>query len=69
MITEKLDYPEIRDIADLLISRYGERAISYASHQALVARNAGETRRMEAWRRIEGAATQVLRADPELVAS
>jgi len=63
-MSEELDYPEVRNIADLLIARYGERAISYASHQALVARKAGATRRMEAWRQIAGAALQVLRAEP-----
>jgi hypothetical protein len=55
---------EVRSIASLLISRYGERAVSVATHQALKARDCGEPRRMEAWRWIAGAVHQVLRSDP-----
>ncbi len=55
---------EIEELASLLILRFGERAVSYASHQALKARHSGEMRRMEAWRRIADAAAQVWRTEP-----
>jgi hypothetical protein len=57
---------EIDALASLLISRFGVRATSYASHQALKARQSGELRRMEAWRRIADATAQVWRTEPEL---
>jgi hypothetical protein len=56
---------EVRDLATLLISRYGVRAVTYASHQALKARHRGETMRMEAWRWIADAAAQAWQAEPE----
>ena len=55
---------EISELASLLISRFGERATTYASHQALKARHSGEMRRMEAWRQIADAAAQVWRTEP-----
>ncbi len=55
----------IGEIADLLISRLGERAVSYAAHQALVARDEGKPKQMEAWHHIAGAARERLRSDVE----
>jgi hypothetical protein len=51
-------------IAKLLISRYGEQATAYASHQALKARSRGDQRLMNAWNWIAGAVTEVLRTEP-----
>ena len=55
---------DARTIAKLLISQYGEQATTYASHQALKAREQGDQRLMEAWRWIASAVVEVLRADP-----
>jgi len=52
-------------VAKLLISRYGEQAVAYASHQALKARRRGDQRLMDAWNWIAGAVTEVLRAEPD----
>lgn len=65
MPTETNQRRDARAIAKLLISRYGEQSISYASHQALRARERGDTRMMEAWRWIAGAIHEVLRAEPD----
>lgn len=65
MTTETNQRRDARAIAKLLISRYGEQAVSYASHQALQARERGDTRMMEAWRWIAGAVNEVLRAEPD----
>jgi len=43
---------EVRKIAELLIARYGERAASHASLQALKARNLGQPRHVAVWERI-----------------
>ncbi len=56
---------DIRDIAKLLISQYGERAYAHASHQALKARERGDRRKMVAWRWVAGAVQDVLKAEPE----
>jgi hypothetical protein len=48
-----------------LISRYGEQAAAYASHQALKARRRGDQRLMDAWNWIAGAVNEVLRTEPE----
>lgn len=56
---------DVRVIAKLLISRYGEQAYTYASHQALKARERGDQRLMEGWRWVAGAVSQLLRAGPE----
>ena len=56
---------DVRDLAKLLISRYGEQAGAYASHQALKARQRGDQRVMEAWRWIVGAIDEVLRSEPD----
>jgi hypothetical protein len=65
MSTETNQRRDARAIAKLLISRYGEQAMSYASHQALRARDRGDTRMMEAWHWIAGAVREVLRAEPD----
>jgi hypothetical protein len=54
---------EIRDIAALLISRYGERAASHASLQALKARRSGQLRHQEAWEWITDAVVQAMREE------
>jgi len=56
---------DVRALAEILIGRYGERAISYASHQALKAQRGGENRVAEAWRWIGVAVMQVLRTEPD----
>jgi len=56
---------DVRALAEILIGRYGERAISYASYQALKAKHRGEDRTTEAWRWIGAAVTEVLRTEPE----
>jgi hypothetical protein len=56
---------DVRALAEILIGRYGERAVSYANYQALRAQNRGERRTTEAWRWIGTAVTQVLRTEPE----
>jgi len=54
---------EVSEIAELLIARYGERAASHASLQALKARSMGLPLHMEAWRWIAEAVVQAMRAD------
>jgi hypothetical protein len=56
---------DVRALAEILIGRYGERAISYASLQALKAKSRGEVRVTEAWRWIGIAVVEVLRTDPD----
>jgi hypothetical protein len=56
---------DVRALAEILIGRYGERAMSYASHQALKAKDRGEPRVMEAWRWIGTAVGEVLRTEPD----
>lgn len=65
MTTETNRPQDAYSAAKLLISHYGEQAITYAAHQALKARERGDTRRMEAWNWITGAVVEVLRTDPE----
>ena len=55
---------DAHELANLLISRYGEQAVTFASHQALKAREQGDERRMELWRWLAGAIVEVLRAEP-----
>lgn len=62
------DYPrqhdqQLRDIAELLISRYGERALTHASYQALKARRDGLPRHVEAWRQIADTVVEALHAE------
>jgi hypothetical protein len=54
---------EVREIAELLIARYGERAASHASLQVLKARNRGDPRQMEAWENITEAVVLAMRAE------
>jgi hypothetical protein len=65
MTTETNRRRDARAVAKLLISHYGVQAGTYASHQALKARERGDERLMESWRWIAGAVEEVLRADPE----
>ncbi|HWG78336.1 MAG TPA: hypothetical protein VN681_01095 [Stellaceae bacterium] len=48
-----------------MISHYGVQAGTYASHQALKARERGDERLAEKWRWIAGAVEEVLRAPPD----
>jgi hypothetical protein len=57
---------EVQELATMLIARYGERAVSYASYQALRARYSGEQRKMEAWGWISDAVTELWRAGPSV---
>jgi hypothetical protein len=63
--TESSSPRDAQAIAKLLISRYGEQAAAYASHQALKARRRGDQRLMDAWNWIAGAVNEVLRTEPE----
>lgn len=56
---------DVRALAEILIGRYGERAISYAAHQALKAQSRNELRVMDAWRWIGAAVIEVLRTEPD----
>jgi hypothetical protein len=58
---------DLASLAKLLISRYGEQAHAFASHQALKARERGDHRMMEGWRSVATAVDDVLRAEPEEV--
>jgi len=53
----------VREIAELLIVRYGERAASHASLQALKARSMGLPLHTEAWKWIADAVIQAMRAE------
>ncbi|HTS93233.1 MAG TPA: hypothetical protein VMG55_14585 [Stellaceae bacterium] len=53
----------VREIAELLIVRYGERAASHASLQALKARNMGLPLHTEAWKLIADAVIQAMRTE------
>jgi len=55
----------VREIAELLIARYGVRAASHASLQALKARHRGEPRQVEAWEWIANAVASAMRAEEE----
>lgn len=65
MSTETTHRRDVRDIAKLLISHYGERAYAHAAHQALKARERGDRQRMEAWQWVAGAVREMLRTEPE----
>lgn len=56
---------DARAVAKLLISHYGVQAGTYASHQALKARERGDERLVRKWRWIAGAVEEVLRAPPD----
>ncbi len=65
MSTKPKQYSDVQDIAKALIARYGERAVTFASHQALRARERGDHRTMAAWRWIGGAVAEILRSEPD----
>ena len=65
MTAETSQRRDARAVAKLLISHYGVQAGTYASHQALKARERGDERLVEAWRWIAGAVEEVLRAPPD----
>lgn len=56
---------EVPALASLLVARYGERALAFASLQALKARVNGRSQLMAAWRRIGDAAYATLRSETE----
>jgi hypothetical protein len=56
---------DLASLAKLLISRYGEQARAFASHQALKARERGDQSMMEGWRSVAAAVDDVLRAEPD----
>jgi hypothetical protein len=53
-----------RSFARMLIANLGERATSYAMHQALKARQRGDDRNAERWNWIAGATSEILRSEP-----
>jgi hypothetical protein len=59
---------EVPALAALLVGRYGERALAFASLQALKARAGNRPTLMEAWQRIGNAAHHILRAEPMVAA-
>jgi hypothetical protein len=65
MTAETSQRRDARAVAKLLISHYGVQAGTYASHQALKARERGDERLAEKWRWIAGAVDEVLRAPPD----
>lgn len=65
MAAETNQRRDARAVAKLLISHYGVQAGTYASHQALKARERGDERLAEKWRWIAGAVDEVLRAPPD----
>ena len=65
MTAETNQRRDARAVAKLLISHYGVQAGTYASHQALKARERGDERLAEKWRWIAGAVEEVLRAPPD----
>lgn len=65
MTAETNQRRDARAVAKLLISHYGVQAGTYASHQALKARERGDERLAEKWRWIAGAVDEVLRAPPD----
>lgn len=56
---------DARSFALLLIGQFGERAISYAAHQALKARARGDVRNAGRWRWMAEVTRLVLRSDPD----
>jgi hypothetical protein len=64
MITSTEHDSEIRELAEMLIARYGEGAASYATHQSLKAGHRGEQRMMVAWRWIADEVEQVWKVEP-----
>lgn len=48
----------------MLIARLGERATSYAMHQALKARQSDDLRNADRWLWIAGATREILRSEP-----
>ena len=50
--------------ARMLIARLGERATSYAMHQALKARQSDDLRNADRWLWIAGATREILRSEP-----
>lgn len=65
MTAETNQRRDARAVAKLLISHYGVQAGTYASHQALKARERGDEPLAEKWRWIAGAVDEVLRAPPD----
>jgi hypothetical protein len=66
-ILESKHDASVREIAEVLIAHYGERAASHASLQALKARQRGESRKVEVWERIADAVIKAMRAREELL--
>jgi hypothetical protein len=55
---------DLETIATALISRYGMRASSFATHEALKAQQRREPRRTEAWRLIADTVENLLATEP-----
>jgi hypothetical protein len=54
----------IQELAELLIARRGEKAMTYARYEALKANRRGALKTSETWSRIADAAEQVWRVEP-----
>ena len=53
----------VREIAEMLLSRYGEHAAAYASLKAFLARHHGRQRHIKAWGRITDAVIQAMHVE------
>jgi len=63
---EASDDDRVRKIAELLIVRYGERAASHATLQALKARQGRESEYREVWESVAAAVARSLRTEPKV---
>jgi hypothetical protein len=59
------DNRDVRRLAKVLIARYGVQAFSFASHEALKARERGEERLMAGWRWLAATIEEMLREEPD----
>ncbi len=58
---------DARSLALLLINRFGERAVSHASHQSLKASWRGDSQSAAQWRRVAEVTEFLLRSEVETV--
>jgi len=56
---------EFRAFALALVSRFGERAVSYATHQSLKAISSGDSLNASRWRRMAEVTREILRSETD----